>query len=213
MSNVTCFKPLLSEVLRPQALADINLPDHLIASLERMVQSGSMMNLLFYGKPGIGKTSAARILLRELDVDVLELNGSFNNGDKTMVKRIENFASTVSLLGKPKVVFIDEADQMSKDVQASLRYPIEQMSGHTRFLMTANEVEKLTPAIRSRCLPICFDVSVLDAPAVVERMVGRYEEKLTENGYSPDPNRLREIVSVYFPDLRTVANQFQLELG
>jgi putative ATPase len=210
---MTNIKPLLSEVLRPQVLADINLPDHLIASLERMVTSGSMMNLLFYGKPGIGKTSAARILMRELDADFYELNGSFNNGDKTMVKGIENFASTISLCGKPKICFIDEADHMSKEVQASLRYVIEKVSINTRFLLTANDVDKLIPAMLSRCHPICFDVSAVDAGAVVERMASRYEEKLADNGYSADPKRLREIVSIYFPDLRTVANQFQLELG
>jgi replication-associated recombination protein RarA len=65
---------LLSEHLRPRHLADLNLPDPLLGSLERMVKRGSILNLLFYGKPGIGKTSAARILLREIEADVYELN-------------------------------------------------------------------------------------------------------------------------------------------
>ena len=208
MSNLN---PLLSETLRPQALADLNLPGSLLASLERMVARRSPLNLLFYGKPGIGKTSAARILLRDLDADVYELNGSFNKGDKSMLKGIEGFASTVSLMGKPKICFIDESDHMTKEVQASLRYMIENTSNTTRYLLTANDVEKLTPAMRSRCTSICFDVFPTDVPEVVDRMVARYSQILINLGYSPDPQRLREIVGVYFPDLRNIANRLELE--
>ena len=102
---------------------------------------------------------------------------------------------------------------MSKDVQGSLRYIIERASDNTRFLLTANEIKRLTPAILSRCHPICFDVSRTIAREVVETVIGRYEQKLKENGYSYDPKRLREIVCAYFPDLRRVANQLEWELG
>jgi DNA polymerase III delta prime subunit len=204
---------LLSERLRPQTLADLSLPEPLIASLDRMAKKGSILNLLFYGKPGIGKTSAARILLREMKADVYEINGSFNNGDKTMVKAIESFAATLSLTGGPKVCFIDEADHMSKDVQASLRYLIEKASTTTRFLLTANDVQKLTPAMRSRCTTICFDVAPWEIQHVIQRMTARYESQLVQLGLVFDRERLREIVSTYFPDLREVANRFQLEFG
>jgi replication factor C small subunit len=203
---------LLSEILRPQTLADLNLPGRTLASLSRMVQSGQVMNMLFYGSPGIGKTSAARILIRELGADVYELNGSFNKGDKTMVAGIESFASTLSLVEGPKVCFIDEADAMSKDVQASLRNVIERVSGNARFLLTANDDKKLTPAMKSRCLPICFDVPPSQIRNIVDRLTARYEHRLRELGYKVDERRVREIVACYFPDLRTIANMFQMEL-
>lgn len=204
---------LLSEKLRPLSLADLNLPENISNSLQRMVRSGSTMNLLFYGKPGIGKTSAARILIKELGADVYELNGSFNNGDKTMVKVIESFASTVSMMEGPKICFIDEADHMSKDVQASLRYVIERVSGNTRFLLTANDIGKLSPAMKSRCLPVCFDVPPHQIRDVVDRMTLRYEQRLDELGYRADTKRIRDIVAYYFPDLRMIANMFQMELN
>jgi DNA polymerase III delta prime subunit len=173
-----------------------------------MESSGSVMNLLFYGEPGIGKTSAARILTEK--TEVYEINGSFNNGDKTMLKEIEKFASCVSLWGQHKVCFIDEADYLTKEVQAGLRYTIEKFSASTRFILTANEFKKVTPALKSRCAPICFDVSPRDRPVVVDRMIARFEQRLLELGYEYDPNRLREIVGIYFPDLRNIANQLQL---
>jgi DNA polymerase III delta prime subunit len=203
--------PLLSEVLRPQSLAEITLPDDEISFLEAMVASRSPMNLLFYGKPGNGKTSTARILLKAFDADFIELNGSFNNGDKTAVKRIEGFSYSTSMIGKPKVCFIDEADFMPKAVQDPLRYIIEQASDNCRYIMTANNLGGLSSAIQSRCMPLCFDIQSKDRQMIIDRMTGQYEAKLDALGYSFDKKKIHEIISLYFPDFRRVANRFQME--
>ena len=202
---------LLSEILRPQRIAELNLTESVSDSLERMEKSGSVMNLLFYGEPGMGKTSAARILTA--NADVYEINGSFTPGDKTMLKEIEAFASSISLLSQPKVCFIDEAEYLTKEVQAGLRYTIEKFSRTTRFILTANDFKKITPALRSRCASICFDVSPKDRRGVVDKIVARYERILPTLGYTVDSERLREIVGIYFPDLRTIANQLELNFG
>jgi DNA polymerase III delta prime subunit len=203
--------PLLSELLRPQSLAEITLPDDEIIFLEAMVASGSPMNLLFYGKPGSGKTSTARILLKDLDADFIELNGSFNNGDKTAVKRIEGFAYSTSMIGRPKVCFIDEADFMPKAVQDPLRYIIEKASDNCRFIMTANNLGGLSSAIQSRCMPLCFDIQSKDRQVIIDRMTKQYEAKLGAMGYSFDQKKIHEIISLYFPDFRRIANRFQME--
>jgi DNA polymerase III delta prime subunit len=204
---------LLSEVLRPTSLSQLNLPSDLTRSLDRLMKTGSFMNLLFYGEPGIGKTSAARIILKEIEADYLELNGSFNSGDKTMLKDIEKFAGAFSLFQKPKIVFIDEADYLSPVVQSALRYIVEDVSRRTstRFLMTANNVKKMSSAIRSRFVSIGFDVSPSERAGVVVDLVERYTERLTELGCIFDPVRLNQVVSVNFPDLRSIANAFQIE--
>lgn len=204
-------KPLLSEQLRPQYLGELNLPDHLIRSLQRMVESRTVMNLLFYGKPGIGKTSAARILIKEINSDVMELNGSFNNGEKTLINNIQSFATSVSILKGPKICFIDEADFLPRPVQESLRYIIENVSSNARFILTANDETRLSPAIRSRCASICFDVSRKESEEIISKMVERYESKLQSLEIKYDPARLREIVGIYFPDLRTISNRLELE--
>jgi DNA polymerase III delta prime subunit len=203
---------LLSEYLRPQTLAEVTLPDHLILSLERCVERGSIPNMLFYGRSVIGKTSTARILLRELDADVMELNGSSCERDKTFVNRIEGFTHTVSLYGRPKVCFIDEADHMSKGVQDALRYIIEQVSDNARFILTANDHNRLTDAIKSRCMPICFDIPRKDQEQVLERMVENYKHKLAEAGHPIGDDTVRKVVSIYFPDFRNIANHFQMEI-
>jgi DNA polymerase III delta prime subunit len=169
--------------------------------------------MLFYGEPGIGKTSAARILIKNMVADNYEINGSFKNGERTMLKVIEDFATSASILGGPKICFIDEADYMSKDAQASLRNLIENVSQNTRFILTANDIGRLLPAIRSRCHPICFDVRPTDKQGVVEKMTKRYIHKFNEMRIEVDPIRLAEIVSIYFPDFRSISNQFELEFA
>lgn len=203
--------PLLSEELRPQSLFDLTLTPSVLASLQRSVTSGSILNYLFYGPPGVGKTSAARIIVRELDADIYELNGSHNSGDKTMVNQIELFASSVSLLGKAKVCFIDEADHMSKPAQAALRYVIENHSSRVRFLMTANDLKGVTPAIQSRCRCVSFDVLSKDRATVIDVLVARYERFMATRGIGVEQKRLRELVSSYFPDMRSIANALQDE--
>ncbi len=205
-------KALLSEQLRPQCLADLLLPSNLRESFQYMIETRSPMNMTFYGKPGIGKTSAARILFKEMDADVFELNGSFNSGDKTMLQEIRSYAYTMSLFEKPKVCFIDEADYLSKEVQASLRGLIEGVSHNTRFIMTVNDIDKMTPPILSRCEPVCFDVNPVEASKTIESISERYVFRLIGLGYEADIKTVKNIVCLYFPDLRRIANQFQLEL-
>jgi len=210
---VETYATLLSEALRPQVLTDITLPDRIRTPLEKMIRTGSIQNLLFYGGPGIGKTSAARVILKELNANVYEFNGSYNNGDKTMVDKIETFAHSMSLVDGPKVVFIDEADYLTKKVQAGLRNIIENTSKTTRYIFTANEIRKLTPAIQSRFTCICFDLKKADQSGITASLAKKYQQRLRGLGYRISARRVREILEDHYPDLRSVANWLQMELA
>ena len=203
---------LLSEQLRPQSLNDLTLSEANLGSLKRMVERKSIPNLLFYGKPGIGKTSAARILIRAIEADDYVVNGSAYGGGEEIVADIVKVGSTMSLFMKPKVCLIDEADYLLPKAQAAIRYHIEVMSGNLRFILTANDVTKLTDPIRSRFTSICFDVPTKDQAQVVERLILNYERKLKKLKISFSKPIVRKIVERHFPDLRSIANQFELEL-
>jgi DNA polymerase III delta prime subunit len=174
-----------------------------------MIAAKSPMNMIFYGKAGTGKSSTVRILINEIDLDVLELNGSNHGG---ISNAIQNFSSAISLEGKLKLVYIDEADYLHKDVQANLRYPIESSSDRVRYIFTANDISRFHVAITSRCIPICFDVPVSNIIPTIDRMVERYVSKLGKLGYFADKKLVRNIVCSHFPDFRAIANQFQIEL-
>ncbi len=205
-------KPLLSEVLRPKSLSDLILSESLSRKLHRFVRDQQIMNVTFYGSPGIGKTSAARILLSEINSDVYQLNGSNYKGDKTIVRSIEMFASTYSFEDKNKVVFIEEADKLTKDVQEALRYIIENTSFNCRYLLTVNDISKITYAIQSRCVPICFDVPRREINSIVKQAIVKYTDILNEHDICIDPKVIKETVETYFPDYRSIANNFQLEI-
>jgi len=202
--------PTFSELLRPTEFADLIQPSAMVQRLERMVDQRKPMNMLFYGSPGVGKTSAARILLSKLDADYYEINGSKETGIDNVRKNIEGFCVTLSMYSDVKVCFIDECDYLSMNAQASLRALIEKCD-HVRFLLTANEIRKMHPALKSRCLPICFDVGPLEAPEIINRLVPRYQEKLGKLGLQMDAQRLHEILYTSFPDLRAVANRLEFE--
>ena len=202
--------PTFSELLRPTEFADLIQPSAMVQRLERMVDQRKPMNMLFYGSPGVGKTTAARILLSKLDADYYEINGSKETGIDNVRKNIEGFCVTLPMYSDVKVCFIDECDYLSMNAQASLRALIEKCD-HVRFLLTANEIRKMHPALKSRCLPICFDVGPLEAPEIINRLVPRYQEKLGKLGLQMDAQRLHEILYTSFPDLRAVANRLEFE--
>jgi DNA polymerase III delta prime subunit len=202
---------LFSERMRPKDLNDLTIKRSHIDRLLRMVEGKSVMNMLFYGRAGTGKTSAARILLKAIDADPYELNGSHNHGDKTMVNEINVFSSTVSMWSQPKVVFIDEADGLTKDVQASLRYLIEHHNDRVRFILTANDEKKLSDAIKSRCIPVCFDPPKGEVGEIVDRLSTRYDDVLKQFGVQSDKQRVRDIVASRFPDMRGIANALDFE--
>jgi DNA polymerase III delta prime subunit len=206
-------KMLLSEVLRPVAVNELALPEAVKATMTKWIAKRSIPNLLFYGQPGTGKTSAARIIANELGCELHSINGSHNSGDKTMVKNIQNICSSFSLFQMPKVIHIDEADGLSNTVQNALRCIVEESSANVRFIMTANDVSRLSSAMRSRFTSILFDPTKQHRAEILTNLVNTYEAKFASLGLDYDPVRVNEIVRMFFPDLRTVANRFQLEFG
>lgn len=202
----------LSELLRPTELADLIQPLEIIQGLERMVRDGSLLNMLFYGKPGIGKTSAARVLLKKLEADVYEINGSMLSGVGNVREDVRTFCASLSLSGNIKVCLIEECEHLSVPAQAALRNLIEK-AGHVRFLMTANDIRRIDPALKSRCRPTSFDIGPLDAEKTIERLLPRYTARLERLGYNIDQCWLSEQMHVVFPDLRKLANAIEFKYG
>jgi replication factor C subunit 3/5 len=207
------LKPLFSELLRPLQLGDLTLPQRDIDRLQRMLDEGTIMNMLFYGSPGLGKTSAANILIKNGNFSKMEINGSSETGIDFVRTKIEGFAYSGSVMLRPKICFIDEADYLSKNAQAALRRVIEKSSRNCRFLLSANDIDKMVPAIRSRLKEICFDVGFADRVQVQARLIERYKAKLVELGVKHDDKRLIEIIGIYYPDLRAIANQIEFEFS
>ncbi len=106
----------------------------------------------------------------------------------------------------------DASDYLSPNAQAALRGLIEAYS-NVAFLLTANDIGKIDPALKSRCLPIWFDLATEDEPEAKARLCACYEQRLRDLGFVVHTVRLAEIVEDEFPDLRGIANRLEFEFA
>jgi DNA polymerase III delta prime subunit len=110
-----------------------------------------------------------------------------------------------------KICFIDEADYLSKSSQASLRGVIEDTSKICRYIFTANDISKMHPALCSRLMPICFDMTATQVSNALESYTSITIEKLKLIYENLDTERVKRIVELNFPDFRSIANHLQFE--
>ncbi|XP_011027494.1 PREDICTED: replication factor C subunit 3 [Populus euphratica] len=165
------------EKYRPQSLADVAAHRDIIDTIDRLTSENRLPHLLLYGPPGTGKTSTILAVARKLygaqyHNMILELNASDDRGIDVVRKQIQDFASTQSFSfgakTSVKLVLLDEADAMTKDAQFALRRVIEKYTKNTRFALICNHVNKIIPALQSRCTRFRF--APLDPMHVGERL-------------------------------------------
>jgi DNA polymerase III delta prime subunit len=118
-------------------------------NLEHWINIGMIPNVILNGLHGTGKTTAAKLIINNMDCDALYINASDENGIDTIREKVKSFASAASF--EPlKIIILDEADFLTINAQSALRNIIETFSETTRFIFTCNYIERIIPAIRSR---------------------------------------------------------------
>lgn len=170
------------------------------------ISNGSIPHLLFSGAPGVGKTTLAKILIHQLDIDgydVLEINASRENSVDTIRDKITGFVQTMPF-GAFKVVLLDEADYISPNGQAALRGVMEMYHETARFILTCNYPNKIIPALHSRCQG--FHIEKIDQTEFTARMA----TILVTEGVEFDLDTLDSYVRSTYPDLRKCINSCQM---
>ncbi|KIK50605.1 hypothetical protein GYMLUDRAFT_89243 [Collybiopsis luxurians FD-317 M1] len=177
------------EKYRPVTLDDVVSHKDITSTIEKFIEKNRLPHLLFYGPPGTGKTStilavARRIYGADYRKQILELNASDDRGIDVVREQIKQFAETRTLFSKGfKLIILDEADMMTQAAQAALRRVIEQYTKNVRFCIICNYVNKIAPAIQSRCTRFRF--SPLPISEVEKRLNGVVETEkvnLAEDG-------------------------------
>ena len=169
------------------------------------IDSGAIPHLLFSGAPGVGKTTLAKILIKQLnidDFDVLEINASRENSIDTIRDKITGFVQTMPF-GDFKVVLLDEADYISPNGQAALRGVMEMYHTSARFILTCNYPNRVIPALHSRCQG--FHMETIDK----NEFTARTAEILIAEQIEPDIEILDTYVKASYPDLRKCINMLQ----
>ena len=158
---------------------------------------------LFYGTAGTGKTTLAKLLVKNIECDFLYINASDERGIETIRDKVSGFASTMSFKSI-KVVILDEADFLTIQAQASLRNVIETFSRNTRFILTCNFVERIIDPLQSRC-------QVLKIVPPTKKDVAKHAAWiLDQEKISFELEDVATIVNQFYPDLRKILNTIQL---
>jgi len=198
------------EKYRPQNIDDCILSPELHSTFTEIINQGEVQNMMFTGTAGTGKTTVAKAICNQLNLDYLLINGSEESGIDTLRNKIKQFASSVSLEGGYKVVILDEADYLNpQSTQPALRGFIEEFSANCRFILTCNFKNRIIEPLHSRCTEVNFTIPKKDKERLASVFMARLMMILTEENIKFEQPVLAELIIKYFPDFRRTINELQ----
>lgn len=200
------------EKYRPQKVEDCILPESVKETFRGFLEQGEIPNLLLSGTAGVGKTTIAKALCKELGADCYVINGSDEGRFLDTVRnQAKTFASTLSLTStaKHKVLIIDEADNTTPDVQLLLRASIEEFQKNCRFIFTCNFKNKIIEPLHSRTTVIDFNVRGTTKQQLAASFFKRCQDILEREEVTYDNRVVAEVIQKYFPDFRRTLNELQ----
>ena len=198
-----------TEKYRPSKIDDIIGQDAIAQRLKAFVKSKSFPNMIFAGPAGVGKTTSALAMAKDLYSSEIneafrELNASDSRGIDVIRGSVKEFARTLPLTsGLVKIIFLDEADALTPEAQHALRRTMERYSSTTRFIFSANYASKIIEPIQSRCVVLRFK-------PLNEEEVKKYIRRIEKGeGLEIDEKAVEALVYVSEGDLRKLTNVLQ----
>jgi replication factor C small subunit len=204
------MKEIWVEKYRPTTLDEIVGQDEVVSRLKAYVKAGNLPHLLFAGPAGTGKTTSAIALARELfgelwRTNFAELNASDERGIETVRVKIKDIARTAPIGERGfKIIFLDEADNLTSDAQAALRRTMENYTRTARFVLSANYSSRIIEPIQSRTAVFRFRPVKPDAiRTYLDRIAKAEKLKVTKEG-------MDALVYIAQGDLRKAVNALQV---
>ena len=200
------------EKYRPRKIDDCILPESSKKSFLGFLKQGEIPNLLLSGSAGVGKTTVARAICEELGASYIIINGSDEGRYLDTIRtKVQQFATTISLTSTKthKVVILDEADNMTSDVQMILRAAIEEYHSNCRFIFTCNFINRLIEPIHSRCTVVDFRINKSEQQVLSAAFFQRLKDILKKESIGYQDKVLAKLINRYYPDWRRLLNETQ----
>ena len=190
------------EKYRPSNLDNYIGNEHLKSKVKHYLETGDLPHLLLFGKAGTGKTTLAKILVKNIECDYMYINASDENNVDTVRTKVKEFASTIGFTDL-KVIILDECDYITPNAQAALRNLMETFSKHCRFILTCNYVERIIDPIQSRCQS--FQI----IPPSKSDVAKHLHNVLLKENIIDTMEDIKILIDSGYPDIRRVINAAQ----
>ncbi|MEO9295102.1 MAG: replication factor C small subunit [Nitrososphaera sp.] len=196
-----------TEKYRPQKLEEIVNQKEIVSSISNLIKNADMPHMLFSGPAGVGKTTAALCIAKEVlkdqwEKDTLSLNASDERGIKMVRERVKIFAEASSVASSTfKIIILDEADEMTSEAQTALRRMMEDYSKSTRFIIICNYLSQIIEPIQSRCVVFRFvrlpkDDVIGHLQSICKKEGAKYDERALDAIYESTGGDIRHSINV-----------------